>query len=175
MPRLDPLALPVRFAAHDAVADGRVRLVEIDRDRVLLSRSVRGMAIRVRVPVAAFRGVAARAVAAPEGAEIVLTLEHADAALSVDLFAAKDDADVIAEWQLWGRVLGLPLLTIGQTGEGHLSDLRSNAVRIGAPAPRRRRRNAIKQRRPKLPLRRKAGEPVDDPVIHREREIIARN
>jgi hypothetical protein len=169
MPRLDPLALPVRFAAPDAAADGRVRLVEIDRQRVLLSRSVRGMAIRVRVPVAAFRGVAARAVPAAEGAAIVLTLEHADAALSVDLFAAGDDAEAVAEWQLWARVLGLPLLAADASGACR------TLGQAGAPAPRRRRRNAIRARRPKLPLRRKAGASPDDPVIYREREIIARN
>ena len=31
--RLDPLALPVRFTANDAGADGRQRQVELDRDR----------------------------------------------------------------------------------------------------------------------------------------------
>jgi hypothetical protein len=173
--RLDPMALPVRFTAHDAVADGRVRLVEIDRDHVLLSRSVRGMAIRVRVPVPAFRGVAARAVTVAGRGEIVLTLEHSDPALSVDLFAATDDTDVAAEWQLWASVLGMPLLTVDQAGAIHMPVAQLDAVRVGEPAPRRRRCNAIKSRRPKLPLRRKGGRVLEQPAVYREREIIARN
>ncbi len=47
--RPDPLALPVRFAAPDATADGQSRQIEIDRDGVLLSRRLHGMAIRVRL------------------------------------------------------------------------------------------------------------------------------
>jgi hypothetical protein len=173
MPRLDPLALPVRFTAHDAAADGRVRLVEIDRDRVLLSRSVRGMAIRVRVPVKAFRGVAATAADACD--EIVLRLEHSDPALSVELFAGRDDADAAAEWELWGRVLGLPLLSVDVSGETRAAVAQIGFMAIGSPAPRRRRRNAIKRRRSTMALRRKSGRIEADTPVHREREIIARN
>ena len=44
------------------------------------------------------------------------------------------------------------------------------------PRPRRRRHNAIKRRRPSMPLRRKAGKLTDATPVHRgEREIIARN
>jgi hypothetical protein len=44
------------------------------------------------------------------------------------------------------------------------------------PAPRRRRRNAIRARRPKFLVRRRGGGPLDTANIHRdEREIIARN
>jgi hypothetical protein len=125
------------------------------------------VAIRVRVPLTAFRGVAARAVPAAEGDAIVLTLEHADAALSIDLFAAADDAEILAQWRLWGRVLGLPLLAVDQAG------LIRSAER--GPAPRRRRSKAITARRPKLPLRRKAGQAVDEAAVYSEREIIARN
>ena len=43
--RLDPLALPVRFTAQDAVADGQVRQVELDHARMRVRRSVRGMTL----------------------------------------------------------------------------------------------------------------------------------
>ena len=55
--RLDPLALPVRFTASDAVADERVRHVELHRERVILRRAVQGMRIALNVPVQAFLGV----------------------------------------------------------------------------------------------------------------------
>jgi len=41
-------------------ADGRVRVVELSRKRVILFRAVRGMKMAVRVPVAAYLGVAIR-------------------------------------------------------------------------------------------------------------------
>jgi hypothetical protein len=50
------------------------------------------------------------------------------------------------------------------------------AVRVAQPAPRRRRRNVIKARRPWVLLRRRPGDCRIAPPVHRdEREIIARN
>ena len=59
--RLDPFALPVRYAARDGGADGQIRQIELDRDRVVLRRAVRGIRMNVGVPVSAFRGVAVSA------------------------------------------------------------------------------------------------------------------
>ena len=59
-PRLDPFSLPVRFEAADEAADGRRRIVELHRERVVVRRSVRGMRMALNMPVAAFRGVAIR-------------------------------------------------------------------------------------------------------------------
>ncbi|HSP50043.1 MAG TPA: hypothetical protein VLN61_07655 [Pseudolabrys sp.] len=51
-----------------------------------------------------------------------------------------------------------------------------SGVRIERLHPRRRRRTALKRRRPLMPLRRKAGKLTDATPLHRgEREIIARN
>ena len=58
--RLDPFALPVRFEAVDDTADGRTRVVDLHRERVVLRRSVRGMRMALNMPVNAFRGVAIR-------------------------------------------------------------------------------------------------------------------
>ncbi len=58
--RLDPFALPVRFAASDAAADGRVREVELHRERVVVRRSLAGMRMALNMPVAAFAGVGLR-------------------------------------------------------------------------------------------------------------------
>jgi hypothetical protein len=175
--RLDPLALPVRFTADDAVADGRVRHVEIDRNRVRLSRSLRGMTMRFTLPVEAYLGVALRLAPTDgqhEGA-VVLRLEHRDAALSVELFADRDNSDVVAEWRLWGQVLGLPLLVADCSGTLREPFPRLGVVALAAPGRRRRRRNAIKKRRPSFPLRRRVGATSRARIVHREREIIARN
>ena len=149
--RLDPLALPVRFTASDAVADERVRHVELHRERVILRRAVQGMRVALNVPVTAFLGVAVRLAAATdaEPARAAVMLEHRDPALSIELFAAPDSNDVMAEWRLWGRVLGLPLLVAN--GEGTLSEPfpRLGAVSFKAPTARRRRRSPLAKRRPK--------------------------
>jgi hypothetical protein len=176
--RLDPFALPVRFSAPDGGADGKTRQIELARDRVVVRRAVRGIAMKVGVPVAAFRGVSLRLLA-PEGAEphaVAVTLDHRDSALSVPLFVAADGEDGVAAWRCWGRVLGLPLLVIERDGLTRELMPRLGAVNVGTPLPRRRRRAAIKWRRPAILMRRKIGRPPALPIVHRgEREIIARN
>jgi hypothetical protein len=176
--RLDPLALPVRFAASDKAADERVRLVELDRERVVLRRAVRGMTMAVNVPVAAYTGVAIRIEPPADGAPgaVAVVLEHRDPALTLTLYRASDGEDIVAEWQLWGRALQLPLLVADADGSLREPFERIGALRVAAPVARRRRRGPLKARRPRFLLRRKRGVPQAEQVVHRgEREIIARN
>jgi hypothetical protein len=73
-------------------------------------------------------------------------------------------------------VLGVPLLV--DDGDGSLREpiRRIGRLGVGAPTPRRRRRAAIKWRRPSILMRRKTGRPSATPTVHRgEREIIACN
>ena len=176
--RLDPFTLPVRFAAKDISADGRVRLVELSRDHVVLRRAVRGIKMAVRLPIATYLGVAIRIEPPADGDDgaIVIMLEHRDPALSLPLCRSTDSLDMLAEWQSWARVLKLPLLVA--ESDGHLREPfeRIGAVRVATPARRRRRRTTIRARRPTLPLRRRPGRTLTGAVVHRgEREIIARN
>jgi hypothetical protein len=176
--RLDPFALPVRFTASDAGADERQRQVELDRERVVLRRAVRGIPMAVRLPVTAFLGVALRLVPGQEdGSDLVtLSLEHRDPALSVPLFAAPTSEDVIAEWQLWSRVLGVPMLVSDSDGSFRKPFAQIGALRIAPPLPRRRRRNALKARRPSILMRRRVTRLSSGTAVHRgEHEIIARN
>src|SRR5436190_17863826 len=176
--RLDPLALPVRFTANDAVADERVRHVELHPERVILCRAVQGMRIALNVPVQAFLGVSIRLTPEENGAPggVGVFLEHRDPALSIELYAAQDTDDVVAEWQLWSRVLGVPCLVAGSDGVLAEPFPRLGAVRCKAPAQRRRRRSALSKRRPRFLARRRAGVRRLTPLVHcEEREIIARN
>jgi hypothetical protein len=169
--RLDPFALPVRFSALDAAADGRSREVELTCDRVVVRRAVAGIRMAVNLPVSAYRGVSIRNSA--EGACVVL--EHRDPSLALELYAAADGDEVTAEWRTWAQVLGVPLLAADESGAAEEIFARVGAVKVGAPFVRRRRRNAIKQRRPSILLRRVVKR-VGDAGVHRgEREIIARN
>jgi hypothetical protein len=177
-PRLDPFNLPVRFEAPDAAADERMRFVELHRERVVVRRAVAGMHMAVNLPVRAYRGVAIRLLQDESGASaaIAVVLEHGDPALSLSLFVTVDGEDVVAEWQSWGRVLGLPLLIAERDGTLREPFARLGAVRVATPSPRRRRRTSLKRRRPSILLRRKAGRRPSTPRVHRgEREIIARN
>lgn len=175
--RLDPFALPVQFSAQDGGADGQVRQIELGRERVVLRRAVRGIPMKVGVPVAAFRGVSLRILPADgaQGASIAVTLDHRDNALCVPLHIASDSDDGLAIWKSWGRVLGLPLLLVERDGSVREPFPRLGSVAIGKPTPRRRRRAAVKWRRPSILMRRKPGRPAANPAVHREREIIARD
>ena len=175
--RLDPFALPVQFSAQDGGADGQIRQIELGRERVVLRRAVRGIPMKVGVPVAAFRGVSLRMVPADgaQAASVAVMLDHRDNALSVPLHIATDGDDGLAMWKSWGRVLGLPLLVVDRDGSVREPFPRLGSIGIGKPAPRRRRRGAVKWRRPSILMRRKPGRPVANPTVYREREIIARN
>jgi Family of unknown function (DUF6101) len=169
--RLDPFALPVRYAASDLAADGRVREIELHRERVVVRRSLAGMRMALNMPVAAFAGVGLRLVAG----EAAVVLAHKDPGLALPLFLSEEADDVTAAWRSWGAVLGLPLLVEDDDGWRE-PFARLGALRIERPRPRRRRRSVLRRRRPTMPLRRARGELTAATPVHRgEREIIARN
>jgi hypothetical protein len=173
--RLDPFSLPARFTTADDSADEGLRVVDLHRERVVLRRALAGMRMAVNLPVASYQGVAIRLDATTETPPFgAVTLEHADTALSLPLFASTDTDDIVAEWQIWGRVLGLPLLIGDTDGTMREAFARVGQLRIAAPTWRRRRRSAIARRRPLRLLRRQAGRAKGVSVVHRgEREIIA--
>lgn len=156
--RLDPLSLPASFETHDVRADGGVRRVELDRDRVTLRRAVHGMRMAINIRISEFQGLALRTI---DGAPTVI-LKHRDPSLSVPLAVGEEDVE--GEWRTWSEALALPQIVdraVPSTAE---------------PALRRRRRNAIKRRRASILMRRKVGRPLATMDVHRdEREIIARN
>ena len=155
--RLDPLSLPVSFNAHDARADGGVRQIELHRERIVLRRAVHGIQMAVKVRVSDFKGVALRGT---DDAQM-LVLVHRDPSLTIPLCVSCDTDEIATAWQMWSDVFGLPLLPENGTRE---------------PAPRRRRRNAIRARRPKFLVRRRVGDLLGPASIHRgEREISARD
>jgi hypothetical protein len=155
--RLDPLSLPVSFHAQDMRADGGVRQIELHRERVVLRRALHGMRMAVSLRVRDFLGVALRGI---DDAQMLVLL-HRDPSLTIPLCVSSDPDDVATTWLTWSELFGLPQLWENESCE---------------PAPRRRRRNAIRNRRPRFLLRRKPGDRLDPANIHRgEREIIARN
>jgi len=174
---LDPFCLPARFAATDAAADEQLRHVELYRERVVVRRSLSGMRMALNMPVSAFAGVAIR-LTAGEGDEpgtVSVILEHKDPSLALPLFVSAEADDAAAQWRTWAKVLGVPML-VDDDGQLREPFARMGGVRIERVRMRRRRRNAIKRRRPTMPLRRLMGKLTADTHVYRgEREIIARN
>src|SRR5690606_5667020 len=86
-------------------------VIVLDRQEAILKRpSLAGTPATFRLPIKNFEGVAVRIVPIGHDGDIEVTVElmHRDPALSLPLIVADDPADVAADWQAWGRVLGLP-------------------------------------------------------------------
>ena len=115
--RLDPCGLPVRFSASDAAADGRVRDVELHRERVVVRRSLHGMRMALNMPVAAFAGISLRLESDEDGDVLAVVLEHADPSLTLPLFLTSQADEAVAEWRAWSEVLDVPLL-LAEQGDG---------------------------------------------------------
>ena len=91
----------------------------------------------------------------------VLVLAHRDPSLTIPLCVSSDRDEIAAAWRMWCDILALPRLPEHKPRE---------------PAPRRRRHNAIRARRPKFLVRRRRGDLLNPANIHQgEREIIARD
>ncbi len=134
-----------------------VRQIELHRERIVLRRAVRGMRMAVNLRVRDFLGVALRGI---DDAQMLVLL-HRDPSLTIPLCVSADAEEITAAWQMWSEIFALPQLQDAPARE---------------PAPRRRRRNAIRARRPKFLVRRRAGALLNPANIHRdEREIIARD
>jgi uncharacterized protein DUF6101 len=176
--RLDLFGLPVRFYASDAVADGQVRDVELHRERVVLRRSLHGMRMALNMPLVAFDGVSLRLVSGESGGEdaLAVVLKHRDPALILPLFVTSQPDEALAESRAWSQVLGAPLLLAEQNADARASNAQLGELHIECPRPRRRRRSALKKRRPSILLRRGHGKITKATPVHRgEREIMARN
>jgi uncharacterized protein DUF6101 len=155
--RLDPLSLPLSFDAHDTRADGGVRKIELHRERVVLRRAVHGMRMAVNINVRDFLGIGLRGLDDAQA----LMLVHRDPSLSIPLLVSSDADEIASASQTWSEIFALPQLPEDKVHE---------------PAARRRRHNAIRARRPKFLVRRRAGDLLNPANIHEgEREIIARD
>jgi hypothetical protein len=151
----------VRFAVDDNTADGGLRTVELTSERVVLRRSLRGMKMTISLPISNYLGIALQ-IGPPVSPNSVveIALEHSDRALSVPLCRADHACDVVADWQSWSGILGVPSLLVEADGGLREAFARVGALRVGSPTWRRRRRLAISRRRPRILLRRKPGRPT---------------
>ena len=168
--RLDPFSLPERFTTADAAADEGLRVLDLNRERVILRRALSAMRMAVNLPVAAYRGVALSVEPEPASgaAAYRLRLSHADPDLEVLLSETKDSSAAAADWKYWSFFLDLPRLASENGEVAPLSAARGKRCLL-----RRRNNASVAKRRPRFLARRKRGEPARAADVFRaEREII---
>ena len=155
------------LVASDSRADNRRRCVTLSRERVTIARSFRGIAMRLSVPVSAYRGVCVGVRAGENGGFVYeLRLAHRDPDLSVLLDEAIDETRIWAEWRASAGFFGLPALIERNEGPEVWGGVASGAESHDR-RPKRRHRPGIVTRRA---VRLEALE-----TVYREAEIIARD
>lgn len=117
-----------------------------------------GVAIKVKVPVEEFVGVAVSTRISEDGVlTSAIELVHGDPELNYRVFEEVGNQNVVAEWQNWGKKLRLPLYI--KAGDGSLLPYSQqvSGVVLG-PTVARRRLVHDAQRRPHFLNRRQPGE-----------------
>jgi hypothetical protein len=118
-----------------------------------------GVAIKVKVPVTEFIGVAVSTAISEEGLlTSAIELVHADEELNYRVFEEEGNHNVVAEWQNWGKKLRLPLFIKAGDGNYLPYSQQVDGVMLGSSSSRRRLA-AEASRRPHFLNRRKPGHP----------------
>ena len=117
-----------------------------------------GVAIKIKVPVTEFIGVAVSTQISEDGVlTSAIELVHGDPELNYRVFEEVGNGAVVAEWQNWGKKLRLPLYI--KAGDGSLLPYSQqvSGVALGHTVARRKLAHDA-DRRPRFLNRRKPGE-----------------
>ncbi|HEV7291525.1 DUF6101 family protein [Devosia sp. RR2S18] len=149
-----PVLADRRFvAANDNGPKDPVKTVTVRR---MLEQS--GVAIKIKVPVTEFIGVAVATSISEEGVlTSAIELVHEDSELNYRVFEEEGNHNVVAEWQNWGKKLRLPLFIKAGDGAYMPYSQQVDGVMVGSSASRRRLA-AEANRRPRFLNRRKPGQ-----------------
>ncbi len=110
MPKLDRDPEACAYREPDRRADGGTRIVRLSPRGVRIERALGGVKMRLAVPIEAYRGVVLGGDDRLERRFYRLTLDHADADLSVTLSRATDISVLVDEWANWARFFAMPAL-----------------------------------------------------------------
>ena len=117
-----------------------------------------GVAIKIKVPVDEFIGVAVSTAITAEGVlSSAIELVHGDPDLNYRVFEEIGNSCVVAEWQNWGKKLRLPLFI--RAGDGSLLPYSQqvDGLMLGGVTGRRKLMSE-RGRRPRFLTRRKPGD-----------------
>jgi len=144
----------VRYAPVNDNADER-KSTKTVTVRKKLEKS--GVAIKIKVPVHEYFGVAVSTSISEEGVlSSAIELVHDDDDLNYRVFEETGNTNVVAEWQNWGQKLRLPLFIRAGDGELMPYSQQVGGVLVGPETSRRRTAQQAK-RRPRFLNRRKPG------------------
>jgi hypothetical protein len=151
--RLGETQLPKPEGAANDDAQREVKTVTIRRT---LEKS--GVSIKIKVPVDEFVGVAVSTHISDEGVlSSAIELVHEDPDLNYRVFEETGNANVVAEWQNWGKKLRLPLFIMAGDGALMPYSQQVDGVMLGHDTGRRKLA-AQANRRARFLLRRKPGD-----------------
>lgn len=150
-------ALVPRFGpANDNGPKEPVKTVTVRRQ---LEKS--GVAVKIKVPVDEFIGVAVSTAISEEGVlTSAIELVHGDPELNYRVFEEEGNQSVVAEWQNWGRKLRLPLYIKAGDGSMLPYSQQVDGVMLGQSTGRRKLMSES-TRRPRFLNRRKPGDRVN--------------
>lgn len=121
-----------------------------------------GVAVKIKVPVEEYIGVAVSTHITEEGVlSSAIELVHGDPDLNYRVFEETGNGNVVAEWQNWGKKLRLPLFI--RAGDGSLVPYSQQVDGVALGEKTSRRKLAAEAgRRPRFLNRRKPG---DHPAV----------
>ena len=141
------------IAANDNGPRDPVKTVTVRR---MLEQS--GVAIKIKVPVTEFIGVAVATSISEDGVlNSSIELVHSDHELNYRVFEEEGNQSVVAEWQNWGKKLRLPLFIKAGDGAYMPYSQQVDGLMVGNK-PSRRKLVAEAGRRPRFLNRRKPGQ-----------------
>ena len=158
-------------AYRDPRADGGQRDVTLTTLQVTIGRRVHGVRMKIRVPMAAYRGIAL-------GLETTLGgrlcykvgLRHHDGDLDVLLIETFDETEAMTMWRGWAQHLGLAMIVEREDG---VLERFAEAGSSARAFQRRRGTPETLRSRGRFARRRSMGAKRADECVHRdEREII---
>lgn len=152
-------------AERDARADGGLREVLCSPRSVIIRRKVSSIPMQLDMDARSYRGVSLAILTAPSGQPFYrIALTHNDASLSLVLFEAHDDSDIIAVWNAWARYFSLPKLLERQSG-AYETAMRFVGVTMMGPRPLwRRSGGTLAKRKPRHLTRRRNAHAILQPV-----------
>lgn len=158
-------------AYRDPRADGGRRDVTLTAMQVTIGRRLRGMQMKIRVPVNAYNGVTLGLEQTLSGRLCYkVALRHRDHDLDVLLLETFDETEATQMWRGWAEHLSLAMIVEREDGA---RELFANAPSRMRALERRRGSFATARSRGRFARRRRMGEARADEVSYAgEREII---
>lgn len=158
-------------AYRDPRADGGQRDVTLTARQVTIGRRLRGVRMKIRVPVSAYTGIA-MALEATLGGRFCykVALRHHDSDLDVLLVETFDEAEAMQMWSAWAQHLGTAMLVEREDGvQERFADAPSSFIGF----ERRRGASQTSRSRGRFARRRSPGSAREEGASYRgEREII---